>query len=113
MQFLLTLGFGLAFAAFWAIGHRYKDGEAPFDRLPAGVSPRPLGSKLETVADGTRYVLYFWPADASGRVFHVAEVKGEREWISFWLEPNGTRTLYSSLAKPGGLDDLRKDWGTS
>lgn len=111
MQFILTLGFGLAFAALWAIGHRYREGEAPFDRLPAGVPPKPLGSKVETVSDGTRYLLYFWPADASGRVFHVAEVKGRRAWLSFWLEPNGKRTLYQSLAEAGELADLRKDWG--
>lgn len=111
MNALLTIGFGVVFLALWKLGQRYRDGEGPFDRLPAGVSRSPLGSKLETVADGTRYLVYFWPADASGRVFHVAEVKGEREWISFWLEPNGKRMLYQSLARPGGLDDLRKDWG--
>lgn len=111
MNALLTIGFGVAFWALWKLGSRYRDGEGPFERLPAGVSRSPLGSKLETVADGTRYLVYFWAADASGRVFHVAEVKGEREWISFWLEPSGARTLYQSLARPGGLDDLRKDWG--
>lgn len=110
MQVFLTLGFGLAFAALWLIGHRYKAGEAPFERLPAGVSSSPLGSRVETVADGTRYLLYFWPPDASGRVFHVAEVKGRRAWVSFWLEPSGKRTLYQSLSEPGELNDLRKDW---
>ncbi len=111
MHVLLTLGFGLAFAALWAIGHRYKEGEAPFDRLPTGVSATPLGKRVETVADGTRYLLYFWPADAAGRVFHVAEVKGGRAWISFWLEPSGKRMLYQSLAEASELNDLRKDWG--
>jgi hypothetical protein len=110
MQALLTIGFGLAFWALWRIGQRYREGEAPFDRLPAGVSRVPLGSRVETVADGTRYLVYFWPVDAAGRTFHVAEVKGQRAWISFWLEPSGKRTLYQSLAPTGGLDDLRKDW---
>ena len=110
MHVLLTLGFGLAFAAFWVIGQRYKDGEAPFDRLPAGVARTPLGSRLETAADGTRYHLYFWPANASGRAFHVAEVKGKRAWVSFWLEPTGQRVLYQSLADVGELNDMRKDW---
>lgn len=111
MNLFLTLGLGLAFGLFWVIGHRYKDGEAPMDRLPAGVPPTPLGTKVDTVADGTRYLVYFWPADAAGRVFHVAEVKGRRAWISFWLEPSGKRTLYQSLAEATELNDLRKDWG--
>jgi hypothetical protein len=111
MHFLLTLGMLGAFGAFWLFGKRYREGEAPFDRLPAGVSPKPVGSNVETVADGTRYLVYFWTPGADGRQFNVAEVKGKAAWISFWSEPSGKRTLYMSLAEPGDLNDLRKDWG--
>lgn len=110
MNLLLTLGFGFGLGLLWLVGKTWRDGESPFDRLPAGVSRTPLGSKLEQVADGTRYLVYFWPADAGGRTFHVATVKGSKAWVSFWLEPTGKRTLYQSLASAGELVDLRKDW---
>jgi hypothetical protein len=111
MQALLVLGFGAALAALWAAGKRYAEGEGPFERLPAGVSREPAGSRIEESSDGTRYRVYFWPVTADDRQFHVAERKGERAWISFWFDrPTGKRTLYMSLAHAGELNDMRKDW---
>jgi hypothetical protein len=110
-MFLVRLGLIAALGAFWFLGKRYRPGESPFDRLPAGVSPKPEGSKVETVADGTRYLVSFWTPSVDGRQFNVAEVKGNGGWISFWVEPSGKRTLYMALAQSGELNDLRKDWG--
>jgi len=112
MHFLLTLGFLGAFGAFWLLGkQRYKSGEGPFDRLPAGVSPTSEGQRVESASDGTRYVVHYWTPGADGRQFHVAEVKGHPSWISFWFVPaTGKRTLHLSLATAGELNDLRKDW---
>lgn len=110
MQGLLVLGFGAVLGAFWLLGKRYKAGEGPFDRLPAGVSGKPSATRLETVTDGTRYRVYDWPIGADGRSFHVAEVKGENRWISFWLVPTGQRIMVASLADASTLNDLRKDW---
>lgn len=111
MQALLTIGFLGALGAFWLLAKRYPEGESPFDRLPAGVAPKPAGSNVETVADGTRYTVYFWTPGADGKQFNVAEVKGRGGWISFWTDPSGKRALYMALAQSGELNDLRKDWG--
>lgn len=110
MHFLLVVGFGVALGAFWLLGNRYKPGEGPFDRLPAGVAGKPSAVRVETVADGTQYRVYDWPKLPDGRSFHVAEVKGRPSWIAFYLQPTGQRTLYMSLASAGDLNDLRKDW---
>lgn len=110
MQALLLLGFSLAFGALWLVGNRYKSGEGPFERLPAGVSPKPAQTRVETVADGTVYRVFDWPAGADGRAFHVAEVKGKPAWISFWTDRAGARSIHLSLATAGDLNDLRKDW---
>jgi hypothetical protein len=111
MQFLLTVGFLGALGAFFLLGKRYRDGEGPFDRLPVGVPPKPTGTNVETVADGTKYLVHYWAPATDGRVFHVAEVKGTPSWISFWLDPKTEkRTLVLSLASAGELNDLRKDW---
>jgi hypothetical protein len=109
MQALLVLGFAAAFGAFWLLGNRYKAGEGPFDQLPPAVPPKPAQTRVETVADGTRYRVFDWDPIA-GRSFHVAEVKGKPAWISFWIEPTGQRTMHRSLATAGDLNDLRKDW---
>lgn len=109
MHALLVLGFAAAFGALWLVGNRYKAGEGPLDRLPPGLT-RPPTVRVETVADGTRYRVWDF-ASPDGRSFHVAEVKGEPRWVSFWLDPRtGKRTLYLSLATAGTLNDLRKDW---
>lgn len=110
MQGLLVLGFGLAFGAFWLLGNRYKAGEGPFDRLPPGIPAKPDETRLETVADGTRYRVFDWGPLSDGRSFHVAEVKGKPAWISFWALPTGQRLMHQSLATAGDLNDLRKDW---
>lgn len=110
MQALLVLGFGLAFGAFWLLGNHYKAGESPFDRLPAGMPKSPNQTRVETVADGTRYRVYDWGPLSDGRSYHVAEVKGKPSWISFYADPAGKRTMHLSLATAGDLNDLRKDW---
>ena len=112
MQGLLARGFAAAFGLFWLLGNRYKRGEGPFDQLPTGVPRAPSVTRLETVADGTRYRVYDFPIGAGGRSFHVAEVKGENAWVSFWLDPaTGKRTFVAALAGVAApLNDLRKDW---
>jgi hypothetical protein len=112
MHFLLTVGFLGAFGAFFLLGKtRYKSGEGPFERLPAGVPLAPEGRRVEPASDGTKYVVHYWKPGADGRQFHVAEVKGRPSWISFWFVPaTGKRTLYLSLATAGELNDLRRDW---
>lgn len=110
MQVFLVLGFGLVFGGWWLLGNRYQKGDGPLDRLPPGVAQKPSAMRIETVADGTRYRVYDFSALA-GRSFHVAEVKGKPEWISFWRDDaTGKRTLYASLAPSADLIDLRKDW---
>jgi hypothetical protein len=111
MHALMVLGFAGALGALWLVGKRYAEGEGPFDRLPAGVEPKPLGSRVETSSDGTRYLVHFWPVTADNRQFHVAERKGDRAWISFWFDrASGKRSLVLSLAHAGELNDMRKDW---
>jgi hypothetical protein len=111
MHPLIVLGVLGAFGALWLVGRRYAPGEGPFDRLPAGVSPKPAGSRVQASADGTRYLVHYWPPSSDGRQFHVAEVKGARAWLSFWADPAGKRSLVLSLAHAGELNDMRKDWG--
>jgi len=112
MHFLLSVGFLGALGAFWLLGkQRYKEGEGPLERLPAGVSRTPQGQRVESASDGTKYLVRYWAPAADGRQFHVAEVKGRPSWISFWFTPaTGKRTLVLSLATAGELNDLRKDW---
>lgn len=112
MQAVLLLLSVLGFGAWWLKSHSYKDGEGPFEQLPAGVSGKPSGARDEASSDGSKYRVYYWAPTGANQQFHVAELKGKPVWISFWFDRNGgKRTLYRSLASAGELNDLRKDWG--
>lgn len=111
MQALLVLGFAAAFGLFHLLGgERFPKGDGPFDRLPLGLPPKPAGTSLATGASGRRYVVHAWPNQPDGRGFTVAVVKGKPEWLSFWTQPTGQRTMHQSLATAGDLNSLRKDW---
>jgi hypothetical protein len=97
---------------WWRSSHAYKAGDGPFDRLPAGVRPKPAGARDESSTDGTRYRVFYWAPTPDNRQLHVAELRGKPAWISFWFDrASGKRTLVASLASAGELNDMRKDWG--
>lgn len=112
MHMIGLLLLAAAGVGWWLSSHRYKPGDGPFDRLPAGVPAKPSGSRDEASSDGSRYRVFYWAPTVDDRQFHVAELRGKPAWISFWFERGtGKRTLVASLASAAELNDMRKDWG--
>lgn len=112
MQALLFLGAAAVLSYLWIAVSKYKAGEGPLDHLPAGVAAEPAGARDETASSGRIYHVYYWTPAADNRQFHVAELKGEHAWVSFWFDrASGKRTLYASIhAGPEQLAAMRGDY---
>lgn len=112
MQALLVLGASVIGWLLWSrFGDEYKDGESPFQQLPAGVSPSPAGDQMVNASSGRRYTVSHWVPDSSGQQFHVAELEGKPAWVSYHVNKmTGARKLFAALGTTEDRDAMRKDW---
>jgi hypothetical protein len=91
-------GLGAAtFAALASRGRKLPPGQNPFDAFPPGVDPHPLGTELVTASSKRRYAVTHF-AHFDGRVYYVAQTKGDVDWISYFVQPTGARALWAANA---------------
>jgi len=105
---LASLGVA-AISALVYSGRKLPAGQNPFDAFPPGVdgSSR-LGSEIVTGSSRRRYVVTWFPGSMPGApagvTYYVAETKGDVDWISYFLMPDGSRRLWAANAD--NLEDV-------
>lgn len=108
---VLLGGLGLAAGLYFA-RPRLLHGQGPFDAFPAGVDgSRRIGEDHVTASSKRAYkVSSFRHSD--GRLYFVAEKKGDVDWIAYFYTPQtGQRQFWAANAdKLEEIDEMRADF---
>jgi hypothetical protein len=98
---LLLLGAAGAagFALLASKQKRLPDGQNPFDAFPPGIDGSdPVAREVVTASSKRSYVVTSFTS-ADGRIYYVAERKGDVDWVSYFFDPTTSmRTLWAANA---------------
>lgn len=101
-----------AYAALTASQRKLPPGQNPFDVFPPGVDVNGLiGVDVVTTSSRRKYKVTTFP-HADGRVYYVAEKKGDVDWLSYFLDPmTNARTLWAANAdKVEDVEAMKRDF---
>lgn len=85
------LGLGAIAALLWRGTAQLPPGQRPFDSFPPGVNAEaPITREDFKGSSGNRYEVTGF-AVADGRMYYVATKRGDVDWISYVVTPQGGR----------------------